>query len=512
MSELVQTPARTNRSRTIVLIAVVVSTLLLFLAYGAGWIALPFMILNNYQGKNCDSALKLDKIYTSLYPGFIEDVTLLAPVQECEAYVSAVARETSGSWREAYDAYQAYSSAYPNGLYVTEAHQHSAATLLNLAKDQIEQEKHEDALANLNLIVLSYSDTAVITDAWHMFPAVYTPWGAGLREAGDFASSEQVLNEFKTWSLTNQQNEAATAAQRELAETYLAWGLDLTSQKQFETAIAKFELAVAADPQSEFDSAAKVKAGQTLVYIDWGNDLLLQDQFQAAVEKFELAVSKAEGADDGSAGDALANGQIQWAHQLSTDEDFEGALGHLGSAREVAVSETMTKSVETALQDTYLAFSKSSGPQARRVMKEVLTTVCEKQDEPELPIFGLNKDSVRFAIYGVDEKLPENLTAKTPGEMHYVACVKTNNKTVEKRLHKNIVLQWGRIQYYTFVEQFRVQVIWDVRLLKTDTSGSVAEESFKGPQPPPFAETGGNYFYGLPPMEEFTAWLQSVLE
>ena len=215
---------------------------------------------------------------------------------------------------------------------------------------------------------------------------------------------------------------------------------------------------------------------------------------------------------DESAGDALANGQVRWADQLSAGEDFQGALEHLGLAKEAAISGTMTKSVETALKDTYLAFSKSSGPQARRAMKEVLKTICDDHDAPDLPIFGLNQDSIRFAIYGVDEKLPENLTAKTPGEMHYVACVTTDNKTVEKRLHKNIVLQWGRIQYYTFVEQFRVQVIWDVRLLKTDTSESAAEETFKGAPPPPFAETGGNYFYGLPPLEEFTVWLQSILE
>ena len=512
MSEIVQPPVRTPRSRIILIIAVVLSILLLFLVYGAGVIGLPLLILSNYQNRNCDSALTLDKVYTSLYPGFIEDATLVAPVQECEAYVSAVAKEAEGSWREAYDAYQVYASTYPNGLYVTEAHQHSAAALLHLAQDQIQQESYEDALANLSLIVASFSDTAVITEAWNLFPDVYTPWGAGLREAGDFAKSEQVLNEFRTWSLTNQQNDAATASQRELAQTYLAWGLDLQSQAQFESAIAKFDLAAAADPQSQFDSAAKVKAGQISAYIDWGNDLLGQAQFPVAIEKFELAVSTSGETNDGSAGDALANGQIQWAHKLSVDEDFQGALEHLEPAKEAAVSETMTKSVETALQDTYLAFSKSSGPQARRAMKEVLKTVCEDQDAPELPIFGLNKDSVRFAIYGVEEKLPENLTAKTPGEMHYIACVTTDNQTVEKRVHKNIVLQWGRAQFYTLVDQFRVQVIWDVRLLQTDTSKSVAEETFKGAQPPPFAENAGNYFYGEAPLDEFAAWLESITE
>jgi hypothetical protein len=208
----------------------------------------------------------------------------------------------------------------------------------------------------------------------------------------------------------------------------------------------------------------------------------------------------------------LANGQIQWAHNLSLEEDFLGALEHLGIAKEAARSETMKKSLETALQETYLAFSKSTGPQARRLMKEVLPVVCEDEKAPDLPIFGLNRDSVGFGIYDVEDKLPEELAAKTPGEMHYVACITTDNYTVETRLHKNIVFQWGRIQYYTFVEQFRVQVIWNVRLVQTDTGESIAEEILKGELPPPFSETGGNYFYGLTPMEELILWLQSVIE
>jgi hypothetical protein len=96
--------------------------------------------------------------------------------------------------------------------------------------------------------------------------------------------------------------------------------------------------------------------------------------------------------------------------------------------------------------------------------------------------------------------------------MHYIACVTTDNQTVETRLHKNIVLQFGRFQYYVLVEQFRVQVIWDVRLRKTDTGKSLADETFKGELAPPFAEPGGDYFYDPTPMEEFTLWLPSVTQ
>jgi tetratricopeptide (TPR) repeat protein len=510
MSEIIEAP-KTPKSRLIVILFLSLSILILFLIYGAGVIGLPVLILSKYQNRDCDSVLTVNKIYTILYPRFIEDQTLLTPVHECDAYLSALAKEAAGSWREAYDAYQAYASAYPNGLYATEAHQRSAAALLSLAHEQVEQREFAEALASLHLIVAGYSDTAVITDAWHFFPAVYAPWGAGLREAGDFAKSEEILNEFKTWSLTNHQTDAATTSQRELTQTYLAWGLELRSQAQFETAIAKFELAAAADPESQFDSAPKVSVGQSSTYIDWGNDLLGQDQFPVAISKFELAVSKSLESNDDSAADALANGQIQWAHDFSAQEDFQAALEHLQFAEEAAATDAMKRSVEDALQDTYLAFSKSSGPQARRAMKDVLTTVCKDRKEPDLPIFGLNQESVRFAIFGVDDQLPENLTAKTPGEMHFIACITPDNRTVETRMHKRVVLDFGRIQYYVLVEQFRVQLIWDAHLLQTDSGKSVAEQTLMGMPPPPFAEDAGDYFYGPAPMEELAKWLESMI-
>jgi hypothetical protein len=95
--------------------------------------------------------------------------------------------------------------------------------------------------------------------------------------------------------------------------------------------------------------------------------------------------------------------------------------------------------------------------------------------------------------------------------MHYVACITTDNRTVESRVHKNIVLKVSRGYYYTLVEQFRVQVIWDVDLLKVDTGKSVAKKTLTGETPPSFSDAGGNYFYGKAPMEEFSAWLQSVI-
>ncbi|HSB01944.1 MAG TPA: hypothetical protein VLE49_14940 [Anaerolineales bacterium] len=504
--------ARLNLKKTYLKILLVfLSILILLFVYGAGYIVLPLSIYGSFQYKNCGSVLTLHKVYTGLYPELIEDKTLLDQVRECETYVSAAANEQEGSWRAAYDAYQVYGSTYPNGLYAKEVHEHSAIVLLNIVKEQVEQRKYEEAITNLNLIPSDYSDTSVSAQVWTLASATYIPWGRDLREAGDFEGSERVLNDFKSWSQNYQKPDLATEAQRELVQTYLAWGLDLQSQKQFESGLAKLELAVAADPQAQFDSATKVKASRSGLFVEWGNDLLERREFPAAIQKFEQAVARAEGGTSENARDALANGHIQWASHLRGTEDFTGALEHLRSAKQASASDTMNTSVDTALQATHLAFSKSTGQQARRAIREALKTVCEKHEVPDLPIFGLNKDSIRFGIYGVEDKLPENLAAPTPGEMHYVACITVDDRTIQSREHRNIVLKVRGGYYYTVVQQFRVQIIWDVRLLQVDTNKSVAERTFTGAPPPPFPEQGGNYFYGPTPMEEFTVWLQSVV-
>jgi len=508
MPENTTAPVNTRRSY----VKIFLTVLILLLVYGAGTIVLPFSIQTSFWNKNCNSVLTLHKSYASLYPEFIRVGTLSGPVRECEAYMLATSNEEDKNWRDAYDAYQVYSTTYPSGLYVVEAYEHSAVALANIAKEQVERKEYEDAVKNLNLITSSYSDADISVEVWTLLPSIYTSWGADMRESGDFAKAEQVLNDFKNWSLTYQRNDSVIDAQRELAKTYLAWSRDLQSQMQYEDALAKLDLAVSADPESQFDSAAQVKSGQSHVYMEWGNDLLEQDQFPLAIEKFELAVVKAEGTKDDSARDALANGQVQWAHKLSADEDFQDALEHMAAAKEIAASDTANKSVDTALQDTYLAFSNSTGQQARRAIKEALQTVCEKHQAPDLPIFGLNKNSIRFGIYGAEDPLPEELAIRAPGEMHYVACITADNKTIESRLHRNITLRVAsNYYYYTLVEQFRVQVIWNVELIKVDTGTSVAEQTLKGAPPPPFSEAGGIYFYGLPPLDEFTVWLQSFL-
>jgi tetratricopeptide (TPR) repeat protein len=508
MSENPNPPAAAPNPRA-KLIVFVLSLLVLLLVYGIGYVALPVSILTKYRGKDCSSILTMNRIYASLYSQVTRDASLVKYAQECEAYALATSSEQNQKWREAYDAYQAYGKNYPSGLYADQVHEHSANALMKIVQDQVEQKKYDEALQNLDLMVTSYSDTSVSAEALPLVLSTYSTWGSDLRMAGNFDQAEHVFNDFKTWSQTNQKSDLQGSAQSQLAETYLAWGESLQAQKEFEAALAKFDQATSISVGSPFDTS-KIKADQVKLYIDWGNDLLDQNNYQSAIEKFQLAVSQSAG--DASAGDALANGQIQWASSFQASDDFTATLEHLNLAKEAAVTDKAKQSVKNALSDTYLAFSKSSGEQAHRMMKMALLSVCKNNEKPELPIFGLDQNSIRAGIYGIEMQVPDNFIAKTPGGMHFIVCIKEESEIVDRRGFGPI---WNGHLYRT-LRQYRVRVKWDVSLYNASTGEKISQTLLLGGDPRAFPnawdELGDGYYKGAPPVEKFNVWLQSVVK
>lgn len=502
-------PRPTLPGRLLLLLCIFLSILILILGYSAGWIGLPYYVLTNYQDKNCDSALSLNKIYLTLYPHFLQDKTLSIPIEECKQYLSALETEETAQWREAFDAFQKYSAAHPNGLFSREAHEHGALALMNLVKELVTQEQYEEALTNLNMIVSSYQDTAVSAETSTLFPSIYTSWGESLRDSRDFEKAEQVFVEFKSWSQNND-NELEVDAETGLVKTYLAWALDLQSQGKFEDALAKLDLAGSAAPES-----AEVKTGRSDMFVKWGNDFLTRNEFSTAIEKFKFAASSVEG--DSTTGDALANGYIQWASDLNTKEDFLGALDELEMAQEAAVTDNMKQSVDTAFTETYAAFSSSTGPQARRAMRDALKRICEQKKEPELPIFGLNNETVRVGVYGIEDHLPDEVTAKTPGEMHYAACINVEERVIDS----DVDYEWLRTPDRSYIPVgfsfLRLKIFWHVALRKTADAQEYAAKTLEGGNPPPFPaqknEFGNRNFFGKPPsIQELTQWLLSAMQ
>jgi hypothetical protein len=88
------------------------------------------------------------------------------------------------------------------------------------------------------------------------------------------------------------------------------------------------------------------------------------------------------------------------------------------------------------------------------------------------------------------------------------------NHTVESRYQRVIVdrTSWG--YYYRLVQQFRAEVVWEIKLLQTDSMKDVADTTLTGGMPPPFPDGGaGGYFYGPPPtIQQLSRWLESVIK
>jgi len=512
MSDIGKSPEKSRKSikRILVLILVVAIP---SLVYGIGLFIFPLTILSNYHGRNCESVLSLDTIYKKIYPAIIRDSSFSGEVGECEQVTQARSNEQNGNWQAAYDSYLAYSKTYPSGLYVMEAYEQSAFVLMSLAKDQAGQENYADALTSLNLIITNYPDLKTSEEALAFVPSVYSSWGADLREAESFDIAERVFNDFRSWIQTNQKPELETDALEELARTYLDWGLALQFRKEYDAALVKFDMAANLDPRLPPDIVAEARSDQRKLYVAWGNELMEQGKFDAAIETFRMGVSRSDGNNEDGVSGALMVGYIRWAEVYVKDEDFEGALEKLAAAGDAAISDELKETLNEALDETYLEFSKSSGIQAQRAMRAALIAVCDRHKKPDLPIFGLSEEAVRFGIYGVDAELPDDLTPQTPGEMHYIACVEEGNNPVDTRQYRQIVLRFAGGYYYRIVTQYRAELLWYVSLFKTDTLEEVGEKTFTGGTPPPFEDSGGTYFYGPPPdVEDVAGWLKSAVD
>ncbi len=519
MSETAEA-AKPSKKRSVRYLVPIMVVLLLLLVYGSGIFILPVSILASYKDGNCNTVLSLGSFYTSIYPAFIEDKTLINPVMECAVYSLAIRQEADSSWQEALNSYEVYSASYPNGIFVAKAYEHGALMLVNLAKEQANAKNFLQAVSNLDNVLTKYKDTDAAAGATDLYPEIYTSWGGGLRVAGDFEEAQRVFNEFKSWAEVNQNSEHAEVAQREIAQTYMDWGMQLHSQKKFEEAESKFNSAESVD--STF--AEQVGVNKEKLHAEWGDFLVGQKDFAGAMEHYGIASKLVEKRDPAAAKDVIANGYIQWAGGLSAQEDFIGALVVLDFAQENAETDSAKNSVDEARSDTYLAFSKSDGEQAQKAMKDAARIVCEHKTNPSLPIFGLDEVSKLVSVYGVEGDLSEGIAATVPGSLHYIACVEEENQLLESAAHAVGSYVFFSLEEVPFrmikVRYERRQYVWIVTLREIATGRETKTTSITGGEPPPLPATDyeiysaakSPIFFGQKPnFADLVTWLAETL-
>lgn len=507
MSETVKT-GQDHRKRRIVFFSAILGVMLLLL-YGGGVVALPLSVFNAYKDKDCSSVLVRNDIYTSMYPAFLKDETLVDTVMECAVYLLADRDDHNQNWSASYNAYQVYVGKYPNGIYAGEAKIRSASVLFNLAQDQLAKEKYAEAITSLDLILAQYPDMAVSGDAQKIYTSLYMQRGTSLRTAGDFAGAEAAFKDFETWLQKTQQTGQVALVRKELAQTYLTWGLFLQSQKKFDDASTKLSLATLTSPDLQPDMAS--------LYSQWGDFLVEQKDFSGAIGYYETAASLSK--DQNTAKDAVANGYIQWANIIRSKDDFVGALILLEFAQDNASTDTTKELVKNTKSETYVAFSQSSSEQARQAIKDGVRILCEHHVKPRLPIFGLDAENVRVGLYGLgDVQLPENMTATAPASLHYVACVDEDSRIVGSLKVPLSQTMFGGPPGVVQVTYNNFQNIWNVVLREVDTGGEVATTTIKGEKPPALnfytlvdLKTF-SYFGSEPNIAELVQWVEMAVK
>jgi len=522
--------------------------------YIVGLIFLPSAIKTNYQKRDCDRALQLFAAYSSFYfdaRGERAGVSNL--VIECATYNLAVYREEQKAWQDAYNADKTYLESYPSGIFYDEVYTQIARVLIAWAKDLYSQKDYRAALGKLDQVVQYYADTVAAREAGDLeaeifrnwssdlfvsmnyagaldvlneylrwaqinhreedvkvakdrFAQLYLSWGAELRNSDDFAGAERTLHQLQDWARASQQPEIIAAANYELAQTYLAWALDLQSQQMFSEAKYRLEQAIAVDPEQQSDSGptAQSKVAMLSVYLNWGDMLIAQNDFPGGLSQYNAALELSDDENRASAKDAVLHGYLVWADALVKDDDFILALEKIKLAGADPGTDTGKNDVEAARTIIYAAFSNSQGPQAQQAMKAAMRAVCQGEKQPELPIFGLDKNKIRASVFGVNTELPENIAATTPGEMHYVVCIEEEYEITQ-------------IKEAACCKAIYQRINWRVTLHRVSNALEQAKTILLGVEPSDRFETRLftplEYIVGAPPSAaDLAHWLMTIMK
>lgn len=464
----------------ILLSIVVVIGLLAGGAYAAGGWMLPNMINNSYTERNCASVIQQNETLHSFYPMVsTQDNGVAAKVNECSSYLYATSMETKKEWMKAHQAYRTYAETYPKGIFVKEAQAQGAQMLLSQAADQFSQKKYQDALTNLNQVIKIYPDSPATNEATSQITNIYVVWGTEFRDAAKFVDAESTFNKLLELGKKNNNTDQQQKAQEELAQTYLAWGQAVQSKKNYQEAQQHYEQATKADPNTSTADGpgAKAKSLLTKLFEEWGDSLLAEKKFSDATGKYNEAIALAPASEKERLGEKVNQITLSLIKAEVDKEDFLKAIDIVKDAQAKASDEKLKKDLEKALNDTYLAFSKSSGKQAQKAIADAMRNICDRDKAPSLPIFGLDQEKKLSGFYGkdtADAQLPDTVRAITPGTMHYVACVDRSTtfvRTAPQRVGN----------YLVYLGYQRVH--WTINLKDIKTLKTVASNKFTGGDP-----------------------------
>jgi len=417
-------------------------------------------INNMYYSRNCAGVVTSENAYSPLLlPG---RNALQAELNECRSYLAAEAAYAKRSWQNAYEGYAGYISQYPQGILLNDSSAKAAEALYAWAQEERAAGQFDSAIKNLDTLTGTFPSSAKAANAASDIPQVYLEWGKALEAGGDFANAE---TEFKSVFQTDPNSQVAGS-----------------SSNQLQAILPDF-------------------------YKNWAANLISQGKYEEAVLHYQSALDLVSGENLQTIRDGLANTQAKWALYFSSTGDFTRALIKIADARSASTSTAAQNESESGYQSILTDFSNSTGAEAAQALNQAATDVCAsgKLSESDLPIFGIDPDQKDVYLLGdsISTDGLNDLAAKSPASMHYVACITVTTSTIQSCPYT---------EGYTLDRDL---TYWEIKLYNIVSGKYLASTKLAGGYPP---SCPPNYFFtrgqyvstsvgSAPAYDDLKAWL-----
>jgi|GEM_PF-2730494 len=495
--------------------AVLALTVLCVGAYFGIGLVLSNSINNGYAEGNCEPSLKHAETLETVYPLAIAPFAeqALKNAEECSLYTQAVSYAEAGEHEQAYEGYKDYTKTYADGKFTELATEGAAQSLLQWGQQDLANKQYEKAIQTFTRLLKEYPKSQAASVANQTLPDVQLDWAKEAWRNKEYANAISRLEYLKKqyskstaagkvdallaqifvewgetyWRSKDYKNavtqisyaktkypkeEYGAKASELLPKVYLEWGQELHGQKKFAEAAEKLNLSLKMSGSSgnESDQARECLCS---LHKDWSVSLLGQKKFQDAVSHYEIASGFTKDATEKSElADSVASVYLDWAQELRAKQQYIEALEKIKLAEKASKSATIADQAQQSNADTIIAFSNSSGSQAKQEMTAAVGLVCQGKTVT-LPIFALDPETKKFFSAN---NLPAELTAKTPGTLHYVVCLTTSERKIQTCPYRN--LKTGTRHY---IERNLTE--WQVKVFDVLTGKLLSQNTFTGPYP-----------------------------
>lgn len=452
--------------------------------YFLGEYLLPGISRLYYENKNCSMVASIGDFYSALYN---PNQAIAAMDSECEDYLAAQELQENGALQATYQSYENYLAKYPSGVLAAEAAQKAAENRYGFAQQELQQERYEAAASELTDLMQQYPSRPEFTSAKDLFVEVHVQWGRALLSGEDFGAAEQVFLTLKQWADNEGGTNHIRTANDELVGFYYDQAKKYQGEGEFDLAVEKFQQAIQVDEFSPI--GVRAKDGFIEYLLAEGGKMLEAGEYEGAIEIYLLGLSEYPSESQDRLREQIIQSYADWALALAGEEQFTLALGKLAQMEDLYLlpGEQAEQIFADTRAEVYKGFSNSSGEEATQLMQQAVISICEGKAVDLLPIFGLDDSQVLFVMHGLkDEQLPNDMVAKTPGQLHYVVCgqlVQTilESKTVRMVPFRNNV----QIRSLSRDETFnRVRYSWQVDVFHVPTGELAGQTQIWGTDPP----------------------------